>query len=90
MKIEFDPIKRDLTLADRGLDFVDAAIVIANSVATFDDVRFDYPEPRLVTYGFLDDRLLVVVWTPIHLGIRVISMRKANNREQARYKARMG
>ena len=85
MEIEFDPIKRDLTLADRGLDFRDAPVVIENAVTTFEDSRFDYEETRLVTYGLLDGRLVAVVWVEIESGMRVISMRKANDREQKRY-----
>ena len=85
MEIEFDPIKRDLTLADRGLDFRDAPVVIENAVTTFEDSRFDYEETRLVTYGLFDGRLVAVVWVEIESGMRVISMRKANDREQKRY-----
>jgi uncharacterized DUF497 family protein len=85
MKVEFDPIKRNLTLAERGLDFLDAPIVIENAVTTFEDTRFEYEETRLVTYGLLNRRLIAVVWVEIEGGMRVISMRKANNREQKRY-----
>ena len=90
MEIAFDPEKRARTLAERGLDFRDAGVVLANAVTTFDDTRFDYPEPRKITFGFLDGRLLAVVTTPIENGVRVISMRKANDREQAKYRKRMG
>ena len=90
MKVEFDPVKRELALAERGLDFLDAPLVIDDAVDTLQDTRFDYPENRLVTFGRLRDRLVVVVWIPIEHGIRVISMRKANDREQRRYRTRMG
>lgn len=85
MKIEFDAAKRDATLAARGLDFSDAATVLAGAVVTLTDERFDYPEPRFQTFGTLDGRLTMVVWTPVPDGVRVISMRKANDREKARY-----
>ncbi len=39
----------------------------------------------MVTFGMLNARLVVVVWTEMEDGIRVISMRKANAREQRRY-----
>jgi uncharacterized DUF497 family protein len=89
MKVEFDPDKRAITLAERGLDFLDAPMVIGNAVDTLPDTRLDYPEDRLVTFGRLLERLVVVVWTPVEDGIRVISMRKANDREQRRYRNRM-
>jgi uncharacterized DUF497 family protein len=85
MKVEFDPAKRAITLADRGLDFLDAPLVIENSITTFEDTRFDYEETRLVTYGRLNERLVAVIWVKVEDGIRVISMRKANDREQKRY-----
>jgi hypothetical protein len=85
VKIEYDPAKRDRTLAERGLDFADAMSILAGAVVTLGDDRFNYPEPRFHTFGRLNDRLTMVVWTPVPDGIRVISMRKANDREQARF-----
>lgn len=89
MKIEFDPDKRLKTLEERGLDFLDARLVLQNAIDTVPDLRFDYPEDRYVTFGRLGDRLAVIVWSPVQEGVRVISMRKANSREQQRYKNRM-
>ncbi len=40
---------------------------------------------RTQTYGRLDGRMVVVVWTDRGDDRRIISMRKANDREQARY-----
>lgn len=85
MRITFDPAKRDATLAERGLDFADAAEVFAGPTADLPDTRFPYPEPRTVSFGYLRGRLVVVVWTSAEGGRRVISMRKANDREQRRY-----
>ena len=89
MRIEFDLAKRDRTLSERGLDFADAGKVSAGLNETSEDVRFVYPEPRFVTKGWLDARLVVVVWTPVGSGRRVISMRKANDREQRRSPTRL-
>ena len=86
MRISYDPAKRDATLAARGLDFDDAHLVIRSATATLPDIRFAYPEPRFVTFGSLRGRLIAVVWTPIADGRRIISMRKANDREQRRYR----
>ena len=83
MKIEFDPDKRQKTLDERGLDFLDAAEIFDGTERTVPDMRFEYPEPRNLTYGLLRNRLVALVWTRIDGGIRVISMRKANEREQA-------
>lgn len=57
---------------------------------TVEDDRKDYGETRLITVGFLDRRMVVLVWTPRGAARRIISLRKANDREQAYYEARMG
>lgn len=90
MEISFDPAKREAALQDRGLDFADAGKVFNGPVFTFEDTRFDYPEPRFATYGLLDGRMVAVIWTEAARGRRVISMRKANEREQAHYRRRLG
>jgi uncharacterized protein len=89
MKISYDPVKREKTLTERGLDFEDAHEVIANRLISFEDDRFEYPERRWTTFGMLDDRMVALVWTPTWEGIRVISLRKANEREQRKYSGRM-
>jgi uncharacterized DUF497 family protein len=89
MEITFDPAKRAATLADRGLDFADAARVFAGPVFEFEDDRFDYAEPRYSTIGLLDGRMVVIIWTETDAGRRVISMRKANEREQAKFRRRL-
>lgn len=90
MEISFDPEKRARTLHERGLDFAQAEQVFAGPAFTQADERFDYPEPRFVTFGLLDGRMIVIVWTATSGGRRIISMRKANEREQARYRQRLG
>lgn len=84
MKIVFDLAKRERTLVERGLDFEDAALVFDGTLVTLTDVRIDYGEPRFQTFGMLRGRLVMVVWTPVPAGRRIISMRKANEREKAR------
>lgn len=88
-EISFDPVKRAMTLADRGLDFAEAGRVFDGPVFTFEDRRFDYPETRWSTIGALEGRMVVVIWTDVDGGRRIISMRKANEREQAKYRHRL-
>ena len=90
MGIGFDPEKRAWTLAERQLDFVDAAQVFAGTVLTQEDDRFAYPEPRFQTYVWLDARIVLVVWTPTDTGIRVISMRNCHDKESRRIAPRLG
>jgi uncharacterized DUF497 family protein len=89
VQIEFDPDKRDKALTERGLDFARASEVFAGWHFTAEDAREDYSEPRYITLGKLDSRMVVMVWTPRGEARRIISMRKANEREQARYAHRM-
>lgn len=68
-------------MAERGLDFARAVDVFAGKHLTREDARMDYAEARFVTAGWLDMRLVIVVWTPRGEVRRIISMRKANERE---------
>ena len=90
MKIIFDPTKREETLRKRQIDLIDAETVFAGPTYTVPDQRFPYPEDRFFTAGLLLGRMVIVIWTPTEDGRRVISMRKANDREQARYSHRLG
>ncbi|WP_188852134.1 BrnT family toxin [Aureimonas glaciei] len=87
MRITFDPAKRARTLQERGLDFADAGKVFAGKTLDRPDVRQDCGEERIVTVGHLASRMVVLVWTPRGDACHIISMRKANDREQARYEA---
>jgi uncharacterized DUF497 family protein len=85
MRVEFDQAKRDVTLAERGLDFADAINVFEGRSITFEDERRAYGESRFITIGELGERMVVIVWTPRGDARRIISMRRANDREQALY-----
>jgi uncharacterized DUF497 family protein len=84
MKITFDPAKRKTTLAERGLDFADAALVFAGVTLEVEDTRKNYGETRIICYGLLEDRMVVVGYTPRGADRHIFSMRKANDREKAR------
>jgi uncharacterized DUF497 family protein len=84
MAITFDPTKRDNTLAERGLDFSDAVIVFAGVTVEMEDTRKNYGEARVICYGLLEGRMVVVGYTPRGADRHIFSMRKANEREQAR------
>ncbi len=83
--IEYDEAKRLKTLEERGLDFARASEIFMSREWTFLDDRRDYGELRFNTFGHLDGRLVALVWTPRNENRRIISMRKANDREQERY-----
>ncbi|WGG53552.1 BrnT family toxin [Rugamonas sp. DEMB1] len=90
MRLTFDPAKREKTLAERGLEFVRAREVFEGVTVTSDVRRLDYGEHRRVTVGYLDGRVVVVVWTRRGQARRIISMRKANEREIAKFAQDLG
>jgi len=85
MKLEFDQAKRKKTLQERGLDFARVVEVFDGIHFTGQDKRIDYEEDRFITVGWLDDSMIVMVWTPRGEVRRIISMRKANDREKTLY-----
>ncbi len=88
MKIEFDEAKRAATLEVRGLDMARSGEVFEGTSLTVQDERKDYGERRFLTIGFLDDDMVILVWTPRRNAQRIISMRKANGRERELYNPR--
>ena len=84
MHIEYDPAKRADTIARRNLDMADAIHVFSGPSVTVEDRRQDYGEPRFLTIGLLRERMVVIAWTPRGEARRIISMRKANDRERTR------
>jgi uncharacterized protein len=90
VEITCDPAKNAKNLEDRGIDFNDAKQLFAGLTLDFLDDRKDYGEPRTITVGFLQGRMMVVVWTQRGKARHIISMRKANEREQKRFGERFG
>lgn len=84
MRISFDPLKRAKTLQERGLDFEDAVEVFKGITVEIDDQRQDYGERRVLCFGLLKGRLVVVGYTPRGSVRHIFSMRKANDREKNR------
>ncbi len=90
MRITYDPAKRERTLVDRGLDFEDALEVFRGVTVEIEDQRKDYGEPRIICFGTLYGRLVVVGYTPRGSTRHIFSMRKANDREKARLAPYLG
>ncbi|HMR70782.1 MAG TPA: BrnT family toxin [Rubrivivax sp.] len=85
MRIDFDPAKSERNRKERGLPLNRAADFDFAHALLAADERKDYGEVRYVALGLLDGRLHVLCFTETQEGIRVISLRKANAREVARY-----
>ncbi|MCP5197893.1 MAG: BrnT family toxin [Gammaproteobacteria bacterium] len=87
---EWDETKNKENLSKHGLSFEDAEFVFSGPCVTFADARYDYGEERFITLGLLEGRAVVIAHTPRGARTRIISMRKANNREQKIYQKQLG
>jgi len=87
VRIEFtrSEVKPVANLKAHGLDFLDAPSVFDGVTFTFEDDRFSYGEQRFVTLGLLAGVPASVVHTESDHEIRIISFRKATNRETEIY-----
>jgi len=85
VRVHFDPLKNERNIQARGLSFESAADFDFETAFVFLDDRREYGEARYVALGYLAERLHVLCFTEAPDGIRVISFRKANSREVARY-----
>ena len=89
MDIEWNEKKNQLNYEKHGLDFKDAEFVFSGKAITFQDDRYDYGEERFITLGELKKRVVVIVHTQRNFVTRIISMRKANEREKKIYFKRL-
>jgi uncharacterized DUF497 family protein len=85
MKITFDPKKNADNIRDRQLPFEYVSELEWSSAVVIEDVRKEYGERRFRVFGYIEDRLYAVVFTPREDMVHIISFRKANSREVKRY-----
>ena len=85
MEIEFDAAKNARNIRERGISFEMAAEFDLEGALTMEDTRRDYGERRFRSLGFIGPALYALVFTVRGNKIRIISLRKANRKERARY-----
>ncbi len=85
---EWDEAKRQSNLAQHGVDFEAARRLTWAEAVEAPDRRRDYSEERVVALGPIDGRLHAMVFTRRGDAVRVISLRRANDREQRAWAAR--
>jgi uncharacterized protein len=83
--ITFDPAKNSANIKLRGLSFDRVHDFEFVTAITWVDRRKDYGEVRYRALGFIKDRIHALVYLETEKGIRVISLRKANERERRIY-----
>jgi len=82
---EWDEAKSRRCLEARGFDFSIVLEFDFASAIVIEDDRFAYGEPRFRAFGLIADRLFVVVFTPRGSRLRIISIRRANKREERKH-----
>lgn len=84
-KYAWDEAKRAKTLSERGIDFAVVEDFDWDSAQIRVDRRRDYGEARRIARGLIKNRLFILAFVLRGDVIRVISLRKANKREQRSY-----
>lgn len=85
MNFIFDPLKDVANSAKHGVSLAKAALLDWETALIWRDLRKDYGENRFGALAELNGRLYFVAYTDIAEGRRVISLRRANQREVIRY-----
>lgn len=86
MEIEFDPVKRDLVIAARGLDMARCGEAFDGFHLTKPDDKHSDQEPRFHSLAMLDNAVVIIAWTPRGEVRRIITLWKANDRERESYR----
>ncbi len=90
MLFEWDERKAAQNVAKHGVPFEYAVrIFLDPHRLDSEDTRRDYSEKRWLTLGRIEGRLFAVAYAPRGKVVRLISARKANEREQRRYDERL-
>lgn len=86
MEFEWDEIKSQACFDQRGFDFayITRAFLDPDRIIA-PDTRYDYGEIRFRLMGMIEGRLYIVVYTLRGKLVRIISARKANQRETKHY-----
>lgn len=85
LELEWDEAKRHRNLEKHGLDFADAKHLEWDDATFVEDHRFASPEPRYWAFARRNGRLHMVAFCMRGGAVRIISFRKANDREQQRH-----
>ncbi|MDO9011206.1 MAG: BrnT family toxin [Gallionella sp.] len=85
MLITFDDAKDAVNLSKHGLSLSDAEKLEWDDALIWQDTRHDYGEARMIALGAIAERLHCVVYVEREAARRIISLRKANQKEFDKY-----
>jgi hypothetical protein len=81
-RFTWDERKRAANLHKHGVDFAIVELFEFDTALIVVDDRKDYGEVRYRAFGLIDDRLHALIFTTRRAQTRVISLRRANDRER--------
>lgn len=81
MKVIFDAAKDAINIEKHGVSLTNATRIDWDMALTWQDTRRDYGETRMIALAPIDERLYCVVYVDRGNDQRIISLRKANQRE---------
>ena len=90
MEFEYDPVKSETNARTRDLAFEYAPLVFEGLYIEEEDRRVDYGETRFIATGPIEEfggRIFVVVYVWRNGKRRIVSFRKANDREIRKYRS---
>ena len=85
MKVIFDAAKDTENQRKHGISLSEAALMDWDAALVWQETRHDYEEIRMVALGEIGERLYCVVFVDRESDRRIISLRKANQREFDHY-----
>jgi uncharacterized DUF497 family protein len=85
VKFEWDEQKNRINIEKHGISFEEVKAIFEDVRITAVDTRQSYDEIRNISLGTIHGRICVVVYTERKGVTRIISARKANQRERRRY-----
>jgi uncharacterized DUF497 family protein len=85
---EWDPFKAQINFEKHGVSFAEAAKTLLG--LTLSRPAIDGGENRFASIGITGERLIVVIWTPRHDAMRVISARRARRYERKAFSEAVG
>jgi len=84
-RIIFDPAKDAANIVKHGVSLAEAGNLAWETAVIWLDTRRNYGEPRMSAIGYIRQRLYFVAYVDRGAARRIISLRKANDKEERHY-----
>ena len=84
-QFEWDDSKRCSNIEKHGVDFLDVLTIFDRPHFEIEDNRTDYGEKRIIVFGQFQGTIYFIVYTMRGESCRLISARRANERERKKY-----